>query len=131
MRLKLNLIWKISGLFTLCIFSGGAGWNFRSQIPIAFFSPENMSCNDLGNSIRGTGDQNLKIVKIYDEVEISRNASKVECEGNALMDDSKKRKIYYEISKDIEDEWLFQWFIECSPLEKVRFFSFSNDRICR
>ena len=131
MRLNLNLIWKISGLFTLCIFSGGAGWNFSNQIPIAFFSPQNMSCEGIGKSIRGSGDENLKLVKIYDEVEISRNASKVQCEGNALMDDSKKRKIYYEYRKDREDEWFLEWFVECSPLEKVRFFSFSNDKVCR
>ena len=90
-----------------------------------------MSCDGIGKSIRGSGDENLKLVKIYDEVEISRNASKVQCEGNALMDDSKKRKIYYEYRKDREDEWIIQWFVECSPLEKVRFFSFSNDKVCR
>ena len=131
MRFNLNFIWKIPGLFTLCIFSLGAGSNFSNQIPIAFFSFENVSCDDLSKKIRGSGDENLKIVKTYDEVEILGDVSRVQCEGNALMNDGKERKIYYELRKDREEEWIIRWGVECSLLEKIRFFSFSNDKVCR
>ena len=35
------------------------------------------------------------------------------------------------IRKDREEEWIIRWGVECSLLERIRFFSFSNDKVCR
>jgi hypothetical protein len=79
-----------------------------------WFSYSKKSCKDLRSEIVDLSkDQKdslgYALIKIYDPTEISRTESRVVCKGLGSFTDGEELPIKYQVYKDREGEWIFEY----------------------